>query len=94
MEAWRARNAKNYLNKLIAIARRRKNQPYYSNQQLTWWLGAGGVPANHFHHERFDEQPLKVVPGMVEKFMQIVERSDDKESKSYFFESFFYFFTE
>ena len=81
MEAWRARNAKNYLNKLVNIARRRKHQPYYSNQQLTWWLGAGGVPANHFHHERFEEQPLKEVPGMAEKFMQIVERSDDKERK-------------
>ena len=43
---------------------------------LNWWLSHGGVPENVFQHERCEEEPLKVIPGLMEKFQSILRRSD------------------
>ena len=78
MEKFRAEQCRDYFNKLVHIARKRVEQPNYSGEQLAWWCGEGGTPANHFVHERFEEKPLVKVPGMEEKLLAITERTFDK----------------
>ena len=84
MEKFRAEQCRDYFNKLAYIARKRFDQPNYSEEQLSWWLGDGGVPANHLIHERFEEQKLVQVPGMREKFLSIVARTDDKKGQLFY----------
>ena len=84
MEKFRAEQCRDYFNKLAYIARKRFDQPTYSEEQLSWWLGDGGVPANHLIHERFEEQKLVQVPGMREKFLSIVARTDDKKGQLFY----------
>ena len=84
MEKFRAKQARDYFNKLVHIARKRVEQPNYSAEQLAWWCGEGGTPANHLVHERFEEAPLVPVPGMEEKLLAITERSFDKNGSNVF----------
>lgn len=29
----------------------KEKQPKYANEQLSWWLGTGGIPDNYLHHK-------------------------------------------
>ena len=61
-----------------------ERQPQYSSEQLNWWLSEGGVPASWLHHKRYDEQPIKHVPGLREKFLSIVDRQSEGKVLSFF----------
>ena len=46
-------------------------------------MSEGGVPATWLHHKRYEEQPIKHVPGLREKFLSIVNRQPEGK-KSFF----------
>ena len=41
---------------------------------LNWWLSQGGIPGNIWIHEKFDDKPLTIIPGMKDKFNAILSR--------------------
>ena len=46
-------------------------------------MSEGGVPASWLHHKRYDEQPIKHVPGLREKFLSIVDRQSEGKVLSF-----------
>jgi len=67
-----AMNAESYFQKLVFIALNKEKQPKYANEQLSWWLGTGGIPENYLHHKKHEEQPLERDTGIESKFHNII----------------------